>query len=307
MAGIRTQLLMVFVVCGGLICTVTFLVNLMVDLHDDTMDQTRLTRLNKTDGELLAKQEAITPASYSCQFAKIQGYWSHEWTWINEGCEHRLTVNESMHYLSSYMKGKMVFVGDSQMRGLRGSFFKLFKTGECTENTEKRVQRCGIVSEYFGLTKPIVWERPNHTLLVGPIGNGWLNPGCNDMRSIWGSYQCEVPATQSAVSMEFLGVEYARDVEMQNTLFDSTQESAINYLRTSTDNVSVLLVNTGVHDVFIMHRLCPDLETRKMPHGTSFQEFSRPGSTCLRTTSAGTLASCASSYRGCRSCSSPPP
>ena len=173
-------------------------------------------------------------------------------------------------------KGKMVFMGDSQMKNLGGSFISLFQQGNCKEDKTKRTDRCGIVSNYFRLPEPRVWVRPNHRLLEGPIAHGLQNPGCNDMKSTWGLYRCGAPAVHSSVSLELLGVEFARDVEMQNALFNSTQESTIHYLVNSTDRVSVVVVNTGLHDALVVPKLCPDLETRELPPGTSLREFVRP-------------------------------
>jgi hypothetical protein len=103
------------------------------------------------------------------------------------------------------------------------------------------------------------------------------NPGCNDMKSTWGMHRCELPVTRSTLALECLGVEYARDVEMQSTRFKNTQDSVIHYLRNSPDRVSAIVVNTGVHDAFIVSsKLCPDLETRALQPGTSLDELLRP-------------------------------
>jgi hypothetical protein len=251
------KVFMVIAVLGReIICTATFSEPL-------THNATNQTHLNGTAVELVAIKKTIVPAGYSCQSDKIEGYWSHSWKWINKGCQHQLTLKESMLYLSTYMEGKIVFIGDSQMRSLRASFQSLYPNGNCKEDSKQRAGRCGIVKKYFRLKEPSVWVPPNHTLLEGPISHGLQNPDCNDMRSTWGVHRCKAPATGSAAALEFLGVEYARDVEMQNALFNTTQDSAIHCLRRSADRASAIVVNTGIHDALLVSsQLCPDLETR---------------------------------------------
>ncbi len=169
-------MLFVFAVCVGLYLVAFLAQILTVDIMFISEIQTKNKYIGRTVAERIATK-SIVPASFPCQFTKIEGYWSRWWKWINEGCEKHLTVSESMHFLESYMGGKLVFIGDSQMRSLRISFFSLFQYGKCKEDTNNRVDRCEVASKYLGLKKPSVWVQPNHTLLEGPVGYGLENRG----------------------------------------------------------------------------------------------------------------------------------
>ena len=130
---------------------------------------------------------------------------------------------------------------------MQNLFFEAMKRFKRCSST-KTVKRCNQTSLYMGLTPPVRWARPNHSRMEGPFHYGLANPGCSDMRSWWITIAC--PKAGPGVTIEYLGVEFARDVAMQSTVAPTTQESTAIYLR-GRPPPSVVVFNVGLHDVVV--------------------------------------------------------
>jgi hypothetical protein len=147
-------------------------------------------------------------------------------------------------------------MGDSTMARLfysvNASIPSFFNSCNCQF---KAAPRCDMY-ESFGLTKKKgSWNRPVKGL-EGPIHFGLRNPHCQDCK---GCYSVLVECEHSpcnGMTISYLGVEFARDVEMQTELEGSstTQESITKYLKSHQCVVHpfICIVNTGVHDMIIL-------------------------------------------------------
>ena len=186
---------------------------------------------------------------------QIKGFWtaSPKWMWVNEEINVSLSVEESESILSKYKNGTITFMGDSQMGRLHKILLSQF--GSCTP-LNQMIKRCGIVEKYLGLKLRKKWIAPNMTRLEGPIAHGLFNHGCNDMSAAsWGRQICMARSKgPSSITTEFLGVEFCRDVEMQNQLFGTTQESVVHYLQGLSSRPSLIVVNSGLHEVAAVER-----------------------------------------------------
>ena len=146
------------------------------------------------------------------------------------------------------------------MRYLYLAALKRFEACQVT----KRARRCNQTSTYMGEVEKVPWVPPNHSNLEGPIAFGLTNPGCTDNRGDWLINKCQLAddATREPYYLEHLGVEFARDVSMQSTLHNTTQEMVASYLGKSPEKISTILVNTGIHDALIVPRIfIKNLET----------------------------------------------
>ena len=172
-------------------------------------------------------------------------------------CEHSTNenaTNDSSCYklLSPHVKGKRAwfFFGDSQMWRMMRHFVYPY---HITSTQIAANHRCGFL-DYCYLEKSNTWIppfSPNQTL--GPAEFGMENPFCSDlsgsMNARWESY---VPNGTHFV--EHLIVEFASDVEQQSLYTNTTQEAATIHaanqlqLRNLTNDDSVCVVNTGLHD-----------------------------------------------------------
>ena len=117
------------------------------------------------------------------------------------------------------------------------------------------------------------WRAPAWSLLEGPIANGLENHGCTDMRSAGStSFQCE------KVAIEFLAVEFTRDVEVQAGPYATTQEALAHYLRNlSSPAPAAVVINTGIHDVALVDKAVGGLNKLPLADGAAaFAAFARP-------------------------------
>lgn len=194
----------------------------------------------------------------------IRGTWKtdlNDFTWVS--------TNESMYDgmqiqaekdLAAYRGGRLVFLGDSQMAKL------YLKSRDSLEkcSDKKKMGRCGNM-EYLLGTKLLNWTAPNHSLLEGPFVYGLSNPGCTDMssegtqdvlcRGKLGN-RTNKQETGYEWELEYLGVEFARDVEVQTDRIRTTQEAAAHYMcNRSAPRPSAIVVNTGVHDVILLNHV----------------------------------------------------
>jgi hypothetical protein len=132
-------------------------------------------------------------------------------------------------------------------------------------------ERCGLTRAY-GLTRPNhQWKQPNTTLGEGPIGYGLKNPYCQDCSGCNSAYvQCHLNdplSNESNCAYQrklkyggFLGIEFARDVEVQSAEFLTTQQNLARFIETNYNSPfliqhfggkPVCVVRTGLHDLIL--------------------------------------------------------
>jgi hypothetical protein len=96
----------------------------------------------------------------------------------------------------------------------------------------------------MGLSVPGDWRQPNLDMGEGPRANGLENHGCTDclgcMRGAYGNAQWTI---------EYLSMEYARDVEVQTAQFRTTQENVVQYLKRDGRVITDIVFNHGIHDM----------------------------------------------------------
>lgn len=117
--------------------------------------------------------------------------------------------------------------------------------GNCTRL--KTGSRCGETSGYLGLANISSSQFVHPGPSEGPVAHGLQNLG-SDCRDCSGCdaklFVCKDGIHQ--MTIEYIAVEFARDVSLQSSLFKTTQENVGHYL--SKQNVSHVIFNTGLHD-----------------------------------------------------------
>ena len=140
--------------------------------------------------------------------------------------------------------GHLVFLGDSQMYHLTRSFSKIM--GNCT--LIKSGSRCGETNGYLGieaLSSDGEFVHPGQS--EGPVAHGLQNlgSGCRDCAGCDAMlFKCRDGSHEMMI--EYIAIEFARDVSLQSSLYKTTQENVGYYL--SKHNVSHIVYNTGLHD-----------------------------------------------------------
>ena len=145
-----------------------------------------------------------------------------------------------------------IFFGDSTMAMLFAQVEYLWPY-ECMEfKISKRCYR----QQYYGLSKPDkgTWKPPNISLGEGPVGFGLSNPFCSECSICKNVLIGSSTYGGEERALEFLGVEFARDVIDQTNITQTTQETVHLYLQQKNiedpRNV-VCIVNTGLHDYVV--------------------------------------------------------
>ncbi|CAG2217231.1 unnamed protein product [Mytilus edulis] len=106
---------------------------------------------------------------------------------------------------------------------------------------QKQAGRCNLIS-YLGQQKRSNWTKPSST--EGPVGYGLTHPFCTDCSGCNSAlFNC------GEIKTEYISVEYARDVEIQSTIGNTTQEAVSLYFNSNFTNVCV--VNSGFHDMVL--------------------------------------------------------
>ena len=157
------------------------------------------------------------------------------------------------------------YLGDSQMNYLVENIqypYEIHSTRQ-PDNDHPPWGRCDLLNYYF-LEKSTTWNPPatidyGRGQIQGPTRFGLVKRHwCLDAS---GPYNRQF-ATNSKHFMEYLAVEYGSDVEHQSTITNTSQESAVHYMKWQLDNLlltkddSICVVNTGIHD----QKLCPGLK-----------------------------------------------
>ena len=102
----------------------------------------------------------------------------------------------------------------------------------------------------FGIKPSKVWRMPNRTR-EGPVAYGldhhWCTDcsGCNTFMAVPKSNE------DNKLLMDYIAVEFARDVEMQSVYGNTTQETLSRYLQLEGKLYSLCVINSGVHDMVI--------------------------------------------------------
>ncbi|XP_052084424.1 uncharacterized protein LOC127721669 [Mytilus californianus] len=154
---------------------------------------------------------------------------------------HACTGLNCTNFFKSYFWKKtynsLVFLGDSSMYRLFMTIMR--KKRSC--NVLKQANRCNLIS-YLGQQRRSKWTKPSST--EGPYSYGLTHPFCTDCSGCSSAlYNCE------DIKIEYISVEYARDVEIQSTTSNSTQGAVSLYLNSNFTNVCV--VNSGLHDMIL--------------------------------------------------------
>eukprot|EP00980_Cylindrotheca_fusiformis_P013770 scaffold3556_cov190-Cylindrotheca_fusiformis.AAC.5 len=117
--------------------------------------------------------------------------------------------------------------------------------------------------DYYGLLPPKQgWTAPNSSLGEGPINRGIASPYCTDCETCW-NVLLEVPSKsleEEESYVEYLVVEYSRDVSLPTDISTTTQETAAYYL--GRKSPAVCIVNIGLHDAAIAPPVSDDLFLR---------------------------------------------
>ena len=131
-------------------------------------------------------------------------------------------------------KKTITLLGDSTM-SRQSNFWFIWRK-------EKNGARCGNVESYFGLEA----GNPVFSELYGPSVYGLDHPGCSDCDGC-SAWKGHVPMTNA--SIEYVNVEFAKDVEFVSKDFSFSQETVMQYLKLARSNPDLILVNAGLHDM----------------------------------------------------------
>jgi hypothetical protein len=146
-------------------------------------------------------------------------------------------------------------------------------TRPCPEASCQRLfaPRNGQVWKLFDHELPNVWRRANHTLGEGPCHRGYTNSSLQDCTTCdWdvnlctNIEKCQGSTTQGA-SGGYIGVEFARDVEVQSEKYSTTQENFAHWLEEKWNTPSLVqaldrpicVLATGMHDQAIPNMTTP--------------------------------------------------
>lgn len=137
------------------------------------------------------------------------------------------------------MDGHLLIIGDSTMSRLFDSFKEYYP------RVDYRTSGHCDLNQFFNFTKADPWLSPSSD--EGPCNKPITNcqdcHGCN--HRIHPRLEVGVP------SVEYLGIEFARDVEIQTPKFSTTQENLINLFlkpRYASFPSLTVIVNSAIHD-----------------------------------------------------------
>lgn len=206
------------------------------------------------------KRTSTDEIKQHCAFGSVvQGSWHEnsgvwEWSSNNGHCKPQLAPETRTSCIMKH--NRIVFLGDSQMYRLFHSVLSGMSLTTC-ENL-KSGGRCGMLGGYMGIQElpHAEYHKPNYTLLEGPVGNGLSNPGCADCSGCDAKlYRCR-DGTGRSIDLEYLPMEFVRDLELQSVVAGTTQENMLYYLsRDQSWHDSLVLLNAGIHDLVVIERL----------------------------------------------------
>ena len=138
---------------------------------------------------------------------------------------------------------RVAILGDSQMNQVAIRLSKIL--GNCTRT--RLGSRCGETRSYLGLSDIPSGEYTHPGPSEGPVIHGLQNlgSGCRDCKGCDAKlFVCRDGIHHTTI--EYIAVEFARDVSLQSSAYSTTQENVGLYL--SKQNVSYVVYNTGLHD-----------------------------------------------------------
>ena len=153
----------------------------------------------------------------------------------------------SLPALSPAEKHKTVFLGDSTMLRLFEAIRRQLVEAQDIDTTLSNNfcishDNC-LLNEYLNVSKDIAWKQPDR-YIEGPTGNvnhpGEIKPWCSD---------CVSCKAKKCGHLEYLPVEFARDVTIQTPRYATTQQLVGTYLTIAP--VGLCIVNAGLHDMEI--------------------------------------------------------
>jgi len=163
--------------------------------------------------------------------------------WVSEDCvtsSPQCDLLRSPDWSSNEQPPRLVFLGDSTMKYLAETFKTFFPKGSVT----KRSDNCHTIEEMLMMERAAYWSPPTST--EGPLKNGLENNFCSDCSGCMGFlYESQY------MDIQYIPVEFARDVELQSSDTRTTQETVVKYLK-ATSRETILFVNTGLHDCAIL-------------------------------------------------------
>jgi len=151
------------------------------------------------------------------------------------------------HFMSAlslnFTTDMIVIIGDSTSARLAASL--AIHLGGCV--VIKTQERCDFAS-YYGTPYSKKKLRQHIPKGLGPTSYGKVHRGCQDCFGCWSStWNCQ----NNTLNLEYIGIEFALDVEYPTLEYDTTQESIIhNYLK-HQNSVRYIYFNTGLHDAGI--------------------------------------------------------
>ena len=146
-----------------------------------------------------------------------------------------------------HKKKSWVYLGDAGMANIPFFLSLQWPFGNLTMNTRRNPCQNLI---YMGLPPPEDgWKQPNPELGEGPIGIGKDRPFCMDCTNCWNVKIDSSPS--NGFFVEYLVVEYARDVSLQSRVTRTTQETTVFYLGRKNIAPSVCVASAGLNDAAI--------------------------------------------------------
>jgi hypothetical protein len=178
----------------------------------------------------------------------------------NNFCQYNSTLQECYKLLMPYLhkQPSWVFLGDSNMAKL--AYYVSLRWPFDSLNTTSRRHACQNL-EYYRLPPPSNgWVQPDPTKGEGPIRYGVEHPYCMDCQKCW-NVLMNVP-TSEELYVEYLVVEYARDVSLPSRVTQTTQETVAYYLNIKSPKVCV--VSAGLLDAAIDPPITIDVYTENV-------------------------------------------
>ena len=174
-------------------------------------------------------------------------------------CRYNTTLEECYRLLMPILheQPSWVFLGDYNMQQL--SYFISMKWPFTDLTITSRRNPCQNMN-YYRLPPPIHgWVPPNPLKGEGPIGYGKDHPYCMDCMDCWNVLMTNGPPinNDTAQYVEYLVVEYTRDVSLPTEVSTTTQETAAYYLQSKSPAVCV--ATAGLNDAAIVPSISTDV------------------------------------------------
>jgi hypothetical protein len=168
----------------------------------------------------------------------------------NRYCAWNTTLQDCYETLMPdfHRKRSWVFLGGDDMANIP-YFLSLQRPASNLTVTTRRNPCQNLV--YYGLPPPDSgWRDPNPELGEGPIGVGKKHHFCMDCTDCWNVAMTSGSSKQD-LTVEYLVVEYARDVSLPSQMTTTTQQTATYYLGKKQNPPSVCVASAGINDAAI--------------------------------------------------------